>query len=312
MAFDYFANEKVDYAVIETGLGGRLDSTNIITPLLSIITNISFDHQHMLGETLAEIAGEKAGIIKPNIPVVIGQIHPETKPVFEAKAQAENAPIYFAEENYKLLNQEYKNGLLHATFTEAFSGNTIYAETPLAGNYQLKNLATVLQSAHILQSQNQSIFSDAHIWNGIKNVKELTGLRGRWDVLAEKPLTIADVAHNEAGLTSIFQQISTLQFSKLRIIFGMVKDKDIEKALSLLPKNALYYFCSPNIPRGLPVNELAAAAKTSGLIGEAYSSVKEAFESAKNEAKENDVVLCTGSIFVVAEVLAAANEQISA
>ncbi|MGZ5243211.1 MAG: bifunctional folylpolyglutamate synthase/dihydrofolate synthase [Bacteroidia bacterium] len=305
MAFGYFADEKVDFAVIETGLGGRLDSTNIITPELSIITNISFDHQNMLGETLAEIAGEKAGIIKPNIPVVIGQIHPETKPVFEAKAETVNAPIYFAEENYKLQHYEYKNGHLHATFIEVFSGKIIYAETPLAGIYQLKNLATVLESCKVLQDQNKSIFSDEHIWKGIRDVKELTGLRGRWDILSEKPLTIADVAHNEAGLTSIFQQIKSLSFDKLLIVFGMVKDKDIETALSLLPKNAKYYFCSPNIPRGLPVNELAEAAKKMGLQGAAFPSVAKALKNAQNEAGENDIVLCTGSIFVVAEVLAA-------
>ncbi|RYD83325.1 MAG: bifunctional folylpolyglutamate synthase/dihydrofolate synthase [Sphingobacteriales bacterium] len=305
MAFDYFANEKVDYAVIETGLGGRLDSTNIITPLLSVITNISYDHQNMLGDTLAEIAGEKAGIIKPDVPVVIGQIHIETKPVFQTKAEAENAAIYFAEENYKLQNQEYKKGELHASFLEAFSGKSIYVETPLAGNYQLKNLATILQSAHILQFQNQSIFSKDDICNGIKNVKTLTGLRGRWDILSDNPLTIADVAHNEAGLKSVFQQINTLSFQSLRIVFGMVRDKDISKALSLLPKSAQYYFCSPDIPRGLPVNELAKAAKNHGLTGKAFYSVELALQNAKNDAKDNDIVLCTGSIFVVAEVLAA-------
>lgn len=308
MAFGYFAAEKVDYAVIETGLGGRLDSTNIITPELSVITNISFDHQNMLGETLAEIAGEKAGIIKPNIPVIIGQIHPETKPVFEAKAKAVNAPIFFAEENYKLQNYEYKNGNLHASFLEVFSGKTIYAETPLAGNYQLKNLSTVLQSCKVLKDQNQTIFSDEHIWKGIKNVKELTSLRGRWDILHEKPLTIADVAHNEDGLTSVFQQINTLSYNKLHIVFGMVKDKDIEKALSLLPKNASYYLCSPNIPRGLPVNELAEAATNIGLQGKAFATVAAALKNAQNDAAENDIVLCTGSIFVVAEVLAAIKE----
>ncbi len=306
MAFDYFANEKVDYAVIETGLGGRLDSTNIITPLLSVITNISYDHQNMLGETLAEIAVEKAGIIKPNIPVVIGQIHRETKPIFEAKAQELNAPIIFAEENYQLQNNEYKNGELHANFLEAFSGKSMYAETTLAGNYQLKNLATVLQSAHVLKLQNQSIFSDNHIWEGIKNIKKLTGLRGRWEILSQNPLTIADVAHNEAGLKSVFQQIDTLKYNQLHIVFGMVRDKDIEKTLSLLPKNAQYYFCSPDIPRGLPVNELAEAAKNAGLHGNAFDSVKNALENAQNDAAENDIVLCTGSIFVIAEVLAAA------
>ncbi len=308
MAFKYFADEKVDFAVIETGLGGRLDSTNIITPELSVITNISYDHQNMLGNSLAEIAGEKAGIIKQNVPVVIGQVHPETKTVFLAKAEDQNAQIYFAEENYKHQSHEYKNGNLEAVFLETATGKIIKVETPLAGNYQLQNLATVLQSCNILQKIHEGIFTDEHICKGIREVKKLTGLRGRWEILKQNPLTIADVAHNEAGLKSVFHQINSLTYNKLYIVFGMVKDKDITKALALLPHSATYYFCAPAIPRALPVTELLHAAENSGLKGLAYQSVADALQNAQNDAGKNDIVLCTGSIFVIAEVLAAAKQ----
>jgi dihydrofolate synthase/folylpolyglutamate synthase len=303
MAFDYFAEQKVDFAVIETGLGGRLDSTNVISPVISIITNISYDHQNMLGDTLAEIAGEKAGIIKPNTPVIIGKRQAETEPVFINKAKQENSPIYFAEDFYSVTHSAYKNGRLEVVYLRKEDNTENHYRSPMPGHYQLENIATILKATDVLKTEGIAL-SDEAINEGIENVTELTGLRGRWEVLQEKPLIVCDVAHNEAGLKAVFSQVATIPHDKLRIVYGMVKDKDINKALSLLPKNALYYFCKPDIPRGLDVDQLLEYTAQQNLKGSGYASVAEAFQQAKHESEANDIVLVAGSIFVVAEVLA--------
>jgi dihydrofolate synthase / folylpolyglutamate synthase len=312
MAFEYFAEQKVDIAVIETGLGGRLDSTNIITPLLSVITNISYDHQNLLGNTLPEIAGEKAGIIKQNIPVIIGRHQPETDPVFISKASSEKSEIHFAEDEYIPKSSKIENGLLFVEFenrghtqnlTVHESGKKILSvASPLAGNYQLENIATVLEASDILSGQLPKINHESML-RGIRNVITNTGLRGRWEVLKNDPLVVCDVGHNEAGLKSVFEQAMSIPHQNLHIVFGMVKDKDLEKAVSRLPKNAIYYFCQPDIPRALDVHELFMQASKSGLNGNLYPSVKEAYATAISQAERQDIVLITGSFFVVAEIL---------
>jgi len=302
MAFDYFATNKVDIAIIETGLGGRLDSTNVITPLLSIITNISYDHQNLLGDTLGEIAKEKAGIIKENIPVVIGKHQKETDPVFEKTAKKQKSNLYFAQDYYKLENYKVTDGFLHVEYIKKDTQNPIKMSSPLAGIYQLENLATILESVDLLNDSGFKI-SKENILSGIKNVKSNTGLRGRWEILKTNPLVICDVAHNEAGLTAVFEQVNSTPHQRLHIVFGMVKDKDINKAISLLPKEAIYYFSQPNLPRALDVQELYDHAVKSGLFGSTYSTVPEAYKAALSKAKSNDIVLIVGSIFVAAEIL---------
>jgi len=302
MAFDYFAKNKVDIAIIETGLGGRLDSTNVITPLLSIITNISYDHQNLLGDTLGEIAKEKAGIIKENIPVVIGKHQKETDPVFEKAAKRQKSNLFFAKDYYKLENYKVTDGFLHVEFIKKDTRNPIKISSPLAGIYQLENLATILESVDLLNDSGFKI-SKENILSGIKNVKSNTGLRGRWEILKANPLVICDVAHNEAGLTAVFDQVNSMPHQKLHIVFGMVKDKDINKAISLLPKEAIYYFSQPNLPRALDVQDLFDHAVKSGLYGSTYSTVPEAYKAALSKAKSNDIVLIVGSIFVAAEIL---------
>lgn len=280
MAFAYFKEKKVDYAVIETGMGGRLDSTNIITPLLSIITNISYDHTQFLGDTLAKIAGEKAGIIKQNVPVVIGETTPETKPVFIQNANDKNAPLFFAARKK-----------LPASFT-----------TDLKGSYQLKNLRTALTAVKVLQQNGVPISSKA-ICNGLKNVSNNTAFLGRWMIRGKKPLVIFDSAHNEAGLKIVKQELKQLKYRQLHFVYGTVSDKDYLKILRLLPPKAVYYFCKADIPRGLNAEELKATAISLGRKGESYSSVKQAYKAALANAGKNDLVLVAGSIFIVAELL---------
>jgi dihydrofolate synthase/folylpolyglutamate synthase len=280
MAFAYFKQKKVDYAVIETGMGGRLDSTNIITPLLSVITNISYDHTQFLGDTLPKIAGEKAGIIKPNVPVVIGETTPETKPVFVQHAKAKNAPLFLAEKKK-----------LPATLA-----------TGLKGGYQLKNLRTALAAVEVLQ-QNGIAVSARAIRHGVKNVTENTAFTGRWMIKGQRPLIIFDSAHNEAGLHMVKQELKKLKYHQLHFVYGTVSDKDYAKVLKLLPGEAVYYFCKANIPRGLNANELQETANSLGRKGESYTSVKQAYKAALARATKNDVVLVAGSIFIVAELL---------
>lgn len=302
MAFQYFADQKVDIAIIETGMGGRLDSTNIITPLLSVITNISYDHTQFLGDTLSKIAGEKAGIIKPGVPVVIGESLPETKSVFLAKAQSVQSPIYFADDHYTAQLQEYD--LTHAVFS------IIKEKKPLAplsvnlhGDYQSLNVQTVLQAVDVLHSNGVLPVEDAKLREGLANLKPLTRFIGRWQILSEKPLIICDSAHNEGGLRCAFEQIKHIPHQRLFIVTGMVNDKDPDLALSLYPSQARYFFAKANIPRGLDANKLRDIARTYGLHGRAYRSVRNAFKAARRQAQTDDLILVVGSVFVVAEIL---------
>jgi dihydrofolate synthase/folylpolyglutamate synthase len=301
MAFDIFAKEKVDIAVIEVGLGGRLDSTNIIHPLLSIITNIGFDHVDILGNTLPEIAAEKAGIIKENTPAIIGESIAETRMVFEAKAQAVHSKIYFAQNEWKIIGRN-KDELFEIEATNQQNSKKLNLWLDLTGSYQLKNLPAILVAVDELSKQGFEI-SDEHLTSALKQVKTLTGLQGRWQTLQENPKVICDTGHNEDGIREVLQNISATPHHKLHMVWGMVKDKDISKVLSLLPTSAQYYFCQPAIPRAKAVNELQAEANLFGLKGNAYQTVKEAYEAALNKAAPGDLIFIGGSTFVVAEVL---------
>jgi len=304
MAFDYFKKEKVDIAVIETGMGGRLDSTNIITPVLSIITTIGFDHTKFLGNTLPKIATEKAGIIKPNIPVVIGDKSDETKFIFIDKAKKENAPLSFATEffqidyvlqaveEYQVFNVKQKNSIVYRDL-----------KLDLLGNYQRKNLLTVLTAIETLKSFESLQISNDAIYEGLSNVITNTGLLGRWQVLSYNPTIVFDVAHNKDGLQSVFSQVANTPYKRLHIVAGFVNDKMIDDILPLFPENAQYYFCEADIPRALPLNDLLRKAKQYNLNGLGYGSVKLAFETAQKNADNYDMILVTGSTFVVAEVV---------
>lgn len=302
MAFDYFAKEKVDIAVIEVGLGGRLDSTNVITPELSIITNISLDHTQILGETLPEIAFEKAGIIKPKVPVVIGELHEETKPIFVKKAEAENAPIQFAEKIIEIKNAKQNKADL---LVDVHLNGEIWLNAlslDLNGSYQQKNVATVLASVLQMRQLGFAISNDAII-NGLAAVKAITGLQGRWQTLSNNPLTICDTGHNKAGITEVLKNIQQTPHENLHMVIGMVSDKDISGVLALLPKNAVYYFCQPQLERALPAKKLQEQALGFNLIGETYATVSNALEAAKQNALTNDLIFVGGSTFVVAEVV---------
>lgn len=281
MCFDYFAKNEIDIAIIETGLGGRLDSTNVINPLLSVITNIGYDHMDLLGNTLAEIAFEKAGIIKPNTAVVIGETHTETEQVFKNKAIETVSPISFADQNLDLINYPL--------------------ETDLKGSYQSKNILTILQAIQVL---NQNLgFQLENIQEALLNVKALTGFRGRWEILGQNPKIIADTGHNIDGLTLVFNQLQKEEFKTLHIVFGMVKDKDRSKILDLLPKEAQYYFCQPNLPRALDSEILLSECQQKGLAGKAFATVFDALNEAQKKADLNDLIFVGGSTFVVAEIL---------
>ena len=280
LAFQYFKKEKVDIAIIEVGMGGRLDSTNIISPLLSVITNIGLDHTQFLGTTLESIAGEKAGIIKPNIPVVIGEYTPKTKPVFLAKAKENNSEILFASDNFK----------------ETFPSE-------LKGDYQTHNKRTVLQTIQVLNAQNKFKVSDENCKKGFLNVVKNTGLNGRWQQLNEFPKVICDTAHNKNGLEIVLNQVKKEEFDTLHFVLGVVNDKDLEEILPLFPKKANYYFCKPNIPRGLDPNILQEKASEFHLKGEVFNSVSEAYTKVMQIATKSDFVYIGGSTFVVAEVL---------
>lgn len=298
MAFLYFAEKKVDVAVIEVGLGGRLDCTNIITPDLSIITNISFDHTQFLGNTLKDIAKEKAGIIKEKKPVIIGEYTPETKTVFEDKAKSTNSDIIFAEDN-KLINgyKQTENGLL---LYKSDKIKDLYGE--LNGLYQVKNTNTILNAVYKLIELGYNI-DETNIKNGFRNVCHLTGLMGRWQKLEENPTIICDTGHNIGGMKYIVEQLSRMKYDKLHIIIGMVNDKDISGVISLLPKNAKYYFTQASVKRALPAEQVKEIANNYGLKGEAYSSVEKALTIAKNNAKENDLIFIGGSTFIVADLI---------
>lgn len=300
MAFRYFAEAAVDIAVIEVGLGGRLDSTNVITPELSVITNIGWDHMNLLGNTLEEIAAEKAGIMKQNIPVVIGETLPQTRPVFEEVAKAKASPLSFAEELFTPTEHHlYKNGL-QVSYAKKESG-TISVETDLPGFYQVKNIATVLTATDVLKTLNFNL-EDAVVLTALKKVKALTGLQGRWEVLVQKPTVVLDVAHNKAGIEQTLVHLSQLPFRRLHLVFGMVKDKDADGILSTLPPSALYYFTQAQLPRALPAAELALLAGNQQLAGHHYDNVNAALKAALTVAHADDFILVCGSIFLVAEV----------
>lgn len=302
LAFDYFAKEKVDIAVIETGLGGRLDSTNVITPELSVITNISYDHQNLLGNTLRKIAAEKAGIIKPGIPVVIGETQDEVKTVFESKAKKEKAPIRFADEEFRISKISNDHLSLKA---KIHSGNTVLFESlqcGLPGFYQRKNILTVLSAVDVLRESGYKISQNA-VRNGFRKVVSLTGLPGRWQVLSKSPLMIADTGHNEAGIREIMLQLKKMKFKKLHFVFGVVGDKEPDKVLVQLPKNANYYFCKANLPRAMDAAELQMKAARYGLNGSVFSSVKKAKLAAMKNATKQDLIFIGGSTFVVAEAI---------
>ena len=290
MALKYFAEQKVDYAVIEVGLGGRLDCTNIITPILSIITNISFDHTQFLGNTLAEIAGEKAGVIKPGVPVVIGEYLPETRTVFEKKAKSENAPILFAQD-------------FDADHLESSEPSDVDME--LKGSYQERNKKTILTALHILRQK--LAISDEAIREGFAHVCELTGLRGRWEKLNDAPLTICDTGHNLAGWNYLAPQINAVKAETKHIVFGMVDDKDVVHVLQLLKEKmenrVKYYWTQPSTKRAIPVEELSELALKLGLHGSLYHSVKEAYSAALKNAEKGDFVFVGGSSYVVADLL---------
>lgn len=280
LAFDYFKKKKVDVAIIEVGMGGRLDSTNIITPLVSVITNIGLDHTQFLGNSIPEIASEKAGIIKPNIPVVIGEYTSQTREVFEQKAKINYSEIYFASD--------------------------LISETPtsdLIGKYQEKNKKTVLQTIKVLQEKNLFKIKPQHISNGLLNVVKNTGLLGRWQTLQDNPKIICDTAHNKHGLEIVLEEIQKEKYNQLHIVFGAVNDKDLDSALPLFPQQAKYYFCKPNVPRGLNAHILKEKGKAFSLNGKTYSSVKNALKSARRNAATTDLIFVGGSTFVVAEVV---------
>jgi dihydrofolate synthase/folylpolyglutamate synthase len=302
MAFEYFAEKEVDIAVIETGLGGRLDSTNIISPVLSIITNIGFDHMNLLGNTLTEIAGQKAGIIKENTPVVIGEILPETLPVFREEANKRNAPIHFATELFTAEFIDPSEALLLCNIKNNISGITEKLRLDLTGLYQVKNCMTVLCAVNELRKQGFTI-SENDLHSGLENVKKITGLRGRWDVLRHSPTLIVDVAHNKDGITQVLQQLKTeYPNARLHFILGFVNDKDISSTLELLPKNANYYFTNAQMPRALKHEELKNIAAENKLQGNSYDNVNKAITEAKKNAADDDVIMICGSFFIIAEM----------
>jgi len=309
MAFEYFAQEKVDIAIIETGLGGRLDSTNVIEPELSLITNIGFDHMALLGNTLEAIASEKAGIIKNETPVVIGTTDTTTKKVFSDKANKENAPIYFAEDfiEFKAFQNNWQNALfefnqplIHLLDAPLFQKN-FTIECDLPAKYQAKNLKAVLVAAQLLSTMGWKLTANK-VMKALSQIKKNNGLMGRWECIQDRPKVILDVAHNEHGVNALLEQLASLQYQQLHIVTGMVKDKDIQAVLALLPKNASYYFTQSHIPRALPVKELVEQAALVGLNGNPFEDVNIALQDAIKNANHNDLILVIGSVFLVAEV----------
>lgn len=302
MAFDHFARHKVDIAVIETGLGGRLDSTNVITPLLSVITNIGWDHMDLLGDSLPLIAAEKAGIIKPDVPVVVGEFQEEVAAVFEKQANEKRSLLKFAAKHFeaKKLDSDgqvqrfdiYKNDRLWLS----------QLSTDQLGIYQSKNITTVAAAIEQLQRMGMPI-EETHLRTGLAQVGALTGLKGRWSVLGHQPLMVADTAHNEPGLALLMSQIAQTPHRQLHFVLSVVRDKDISKILSLLPKNAIYYFSKASIPRGMEVAELVEKAGVAGLKGKGYTNLQEALAAAKAAAANDDLILIGGSTFTVAELI---------
>ena len=301
MAFEYFAEEQVDVAVIETGLGGRLDSTNIITPELSVITNIGWDHMNILGDTLPKIASEKAGIIKAGVPVVIGEYDPQTAPVFIEKAQEEQAPLIFAEDKWKAKGYRHENGQLVVDAYHQDSNTALCCILDLSGIYQIKNLVTVLAAVDHLRAAGWQLPS-AKVLEGLSDAGRRTGLRGRWELIRSNPRLIVDVAHNPPGMQLLREQIGMTPHRQLHIVLGMVKDKDVDAVLALLPEGATYYFTRAAIPRAMPEDELSERAKSFGHNGHAYPNIDEALNAALGRAEQEDLILVCGSVFLAGEL----------
>ncbi len=302
MAFSWFAINKVEVAVVEVGLGGRLDSTNILEPELAVITNISLDHTKLLGSTRKEIAGEKAGIIKRGTPVVIGETDAETAPVFTEKAMREQAPIYFADQMLAVRLKKQQPGGQWVSVENLSDHLTEEFKLDLSGNYQASNLRTVVCAVEVLREKDWHLDKE-NTQKALRKVKKSTGLRGRWEVLKHHPLVVADVGHNVAGIQEIMNQIRATSFDRLFIITGFVKDKNVAEALSLYPKEATYFFCQADNPRALPAEALMEVAQSFGLEGNPYPSVKAAYQTALKAAAPADMILVCGSTFVVAEIL---------
>ncbi len=303
MAFEYFVTEKVDIAIIETGLGGRLDSTNIITPDLSVITNIGMDHMNILGDSIEKIAFEKAGIIKPGVPVVIGLRQPVSDKVFEEKALQEHARLIFASDVRFVADWKLEPHLLQVEATNTHTQTKDIYQLDLPGMYQAQNLVTVLEAIALLK-QAGWLLKDEHVRLGLLHVKKNTGLHGRWETIHEHPRVVLDVGHNADGIRAIAAQLEVSSYHHLRIVIGMVRDKDIDSVLSLLPATATYYFAQAQIPRALPASELAEKARLAGLQGQHHANVNEALQAALAHADKDDLILICGSVFFVGEVKA--------
>jgi dihydrofolate synthase/folylpolyglutamate synthase len=298
MAFEFFVQQKVDVAIIEVGLGGRLDSTNVIIPELSVITNIGWDHMNLLGDTLEEIAFEKGGIIKENVPVIIGEKKEETEKVFRNIASQKHAPIFFAQENFSVTGYKLLNDSIDISVVDKDSSVRNY-QSDLAGIYQTKNILSVLQAVELLKGWN---LSQQHIQTALKKVKQLTGLHGRWEVIHKEPLVVLEVAHNKDGIEQMLQHLQNTHFNKLHIVVGVVKDKDVEAVLKLLPQEADYYFTQAHIPRALNAETLQEKASGFSLNGHCFDEVNEAIRHALTLASKDDLIIVCGSIFLVAEV----------
>ena len=303
MAFTYFAQENVDVAIIEVGMGGRLDSTNVINPLACLITNISFDHTQFLGNSLEAIAQEKAGIIKQNTPVVISQTQKETQNVFSAKANEKNSPICFADSYLSCENVNHSQGLLKMDIYKNGVERIKNLQSSLSGYYQQNNILGVVALIDTLNQYHNFNISDEEIKQGIENLSSNFPIAGRWQTLCNKPLTICDTGHNEDGLKYVIEQIKNTPHKKLRFVLAMVNDKDVNKVLSMLDKDAEYYLSQANIPRALPVNELAEKAQQAGLSFTKYTTISQALAQAQQDSEENDLVFVGGSTFTVAEVV---------
>ena len=303
LAFDYFAESRVDVAVIEVGLGGRLDSTNIINPILSVITNIGHDHMDLLGDTFEKIATEKAGIIKKKIPVVISETQPETEYVFIKKAEENNSPILFADQTFScdLKNNDITGGSRKFLMTDLTANKVITGETVLGGDYQSKNLQAVFAASKMLNSLFE--IPEEILIRGVRNVVINTGLQGRWQILSTTPLIICDTGHNKEGLEYVLAQVHHIRKSGLHIVIGFVNDKDLDSVLPLFPTDAVYYFTKASVPRALNEKELRSKAGKYGLKGESFTDVKSALDSAQKNASFSDLIFIGGSTFVVAEVV---------
>lgn len=305
MAVQYFADEAGDIAVMETGMGGRLDSTNVIYSILSIVTNIGWDHTQFLGDTLSKIATEKAGIFRKNVPVIIGETQPEVKPIFENAAKISGTNLKYADQNYSVQLIDRTMGIPSYILLDAFKNGKEYLANlrcSLTGNYQLKNIVTTLQVIESLQNLGFEIKPE-DIYKGFAEVDKITGFKGRWQVMQKNPIVICDTGHNEDGLQEVMIQLKSLSYKSLHIVIGFVKDKEIGKMIALLPVNATYYFCKANIPRGMDQNELKSLCEKAGLNGNSFSSVRLALSEAINNADIDDLVFIGGSTFVVAEVV---------